>query len=141
MSNGLVVERKGKNSALKVTDPNGQKGGQQLLNDFVEQFALNLPKFMESGSKEKAQILLRIIGVGDKLVTLEREEQEHYIERLTIGRIADQKEKYAKEQPYYNDAPVELVLHRNSLRNSKTSWHRTSSCRKMGAFLLSELVV
>jgi len=109
MSNGLVVERKGKNSALKVTDPNGEKGGQQLLNDFVEQFALDLPKFMESTSKEKAQILLKIIGVGDKLVTLEKEEQEHYNERLTIGRIADQKEKYAKEQPYYNDAPAELV--------------------------------
>ncbi len=109
MSNGLVVERKGKNSALKVTDPNGEKGGQQLLNDFVEQFALNLPKFMESTSKEKAQILLKIIGVGDKLVTLEKEEQEHYNERLAIGRIADQKEKYAKEQPYYNDAPAELV--------------------------------
>ena len=109
MSNGLVVERKGKNSALKVTDPNGEKGGQQLLNDFVEQLALNLPKFMESTSKEKAQILLKIIGVGDKLMTLEREEQEKYNERLTIGRIADQKEKYAKEQPAYNDAPVELV--------------------------------
>ena len=109
MSNGLVVERKGKNSALKVTDPNGEKGGQQLLNDFVEQFALNLPRFMESTSKEKAQILLKIIGVGDKLVTLEKEEQEHYNERLAIGRIADQKEKYAKEQPYYNDAPAELV--------------------------------
>ena len=109
MSNGLVVERKGKNSALKVTDPKGQKGGQQLLNDFVEQFSLNLPKFMESTSKEKAQILLKIIGVGDKLLTLEREEQERYNERLTIGRIADQKEKYAKEQPTYNDAPVELV--------------------------------
>ena len=109
MSNGLVVERKGKNSALKVTDPNGEKGGQQLLNDFVEQFALNLPKFMESTSKEKAQILLKIIGVGDKLLTLEREEQEKYNERLAIGRIADQKEKYAKEQPAYNDAPMELV--------------------------------
>ena len=42
-------------------------------------------------------------------MTLEREEQEKYNERLTIGRIADQKEKYAKEQPAYNDAPVELV--------------------------------
>ena len=27
MSNGLVVERRGKNSALKVTDPSGKKGG------------------------------------------------------------------------------------------------------------------
>lgn len=48
LSNGLVVERKGKNSSLKVTDPSGQKGGQQLLNEFVEQLALDLPKFMIS---------------------------------------------------------------------------------------------
>ena len=34
MSNGLVVERRGKNSVLKVTDPSGKKGGQQLLNEF-----------------------------------------------------------------------------------------------------------
>lgn len=27
MNNGLVVERKGKNSDLKVTDPSGKKGG------------------------------------------------------------------------------------------------------------------
>ena len=67
MSNGLVVERKGKNSSLKVTDPSGQKGGQQLLNEFVEQLALDLPKFMESSNKEKARTLLRIIGVGDQL--------------------------------------------------------------------------
>jgi len=39
MSNGLVVERKGKNSRLKVTDPSGQKAGQQLLDEFVEQLA------------------------------------------------------------------------------------------------------
>ena len=55
MNNGLVVERKGKNSTLKVTDPQGQKAGQQLLNEFVEQLALDLPKFMESSGKEKAQ--------------------------------------------------------------------------------------
>ena len=64
MNNGLVVERKGKNSALKVTDPNGQKAGQQLLNEFVEQLALDLPKFMEASGAEKAKILLQIIGVG-----------------------------------------------------------------------------
>ena len=51
LSNGLIVERKGKNSDLKVTDPNGRKGGQQLLNEFVEQLAIDLPKFMESTGK------------------------------------------------------------------------------------------
>jgi DNA repair exonuclease SbcCD ATPase subunit len=109
MNNGLVVERKGKNSALKVTDPNGQKAGQQLLNEFVEQFALDLPKFMEASGSEKAKILLQIIGVGPQLTQLEQQEKEIYQERLYVGRTADQKEKYAKEQPYYTDAPKDLV--------------------------------
>lgn len=109
MNNGLVVERKGKNSALKVTDPDGQKAGQQLLNDFVEQFALDLPKFMNAGSKEKTAILLKIIGIGDQLAILERQEQEQYNERQTIGRIADQKEKFAKEQIFYPDVPEQPV--------------------------------
>lgn len=109
LSNGLVVERKGKNSDLKVTDPSGQKAGQQLLNEFVESLALDLPKFMESSGKEKAQTLLRIIGVGDQVYALERQEQEKFNERQAIGRFADQKAKFAKEQPYYPDAPKDLV--------------------------------
>lgn len=109
MNNGLVVERKGKNSALKVTDPNGQKAGQQLLNEFVEQLALDLPKFMESSGAEKARTLLQIIGVGDQLAILEKEEKELYNERTFVGRTADQKEKFAKEQPYFPDAPKDLV--------------------------------
>lgn len=109
MNNGLVVERKGKNSALKVTDPNGQKAGQQLLNEFVEQLALDLPKFMEASGAEKAKILLQIIGVGPQLTQLEQQEKELYQERLYIGRTADQKEKFAKEQPYYTDTPKDLI--------------------------------
>ena len=109
MNNGLIVERKGKNSTLKVTDPSGQKGGQQLLNEFVEQLALDLPRFMEASGKEKAAVLLNIIGVGDRLALLEKQEKEQYSDRQAIGRIADQKEKFAKEQPYYPDAPSEPV--------------------------------
>jgi len=109
MSNGLVVERKGKNSDLKVTDPNGQKGGQSLLNNFIEQLALDLPRFMGSTGKEKAQTLLRIIGVGDKLYALEQKEAEVYNKRLTIGQIADQKQKFADEQTYYPDVPKEPI--------------------------------
>ena len=105
MNNGLIVERRGKNSDLKVTDPNGKKAGQQLLNEFVEQLALDLPKFMEATSREKAQTLLQIIGVGPRLADLERQEKELYNERTHIGRTADQKEKYAKEQPYYPEVP------------------------------------
>jgi len=109
MNNGLVVERKGKNSDLKVTDPAGKKGGQQLLNEFVEQLAIDLPKFMESTSQEKAKTLLKIIGIGDKLAELEQKEKELYNHRLAIGQIADQKKKFAKEQPFFPEAPKELV--------------------------------
>lgn len=109
LSNGLIVERKGKNSDLKVTDPSGQKAGQQLLDSFVEELALNLPKFIESSAKDKANTLLQIIGVGEKLWELERKEERLYNERRTIGQIADQKKKYAAEQPQYPEAPNELV--------------------------------
>lgn len=109
MNNGLVVERKGKNSDLKVIDPDGKKAGQQLLNEFVEQLAIDLPKFMESSSKDKANTLLQIIGVGDKLYELEKQEQEIYNKRLAIGQIADQKKKFAKEMTYYPDAPKEPI--------------------------------
>lgn len=109
LSNGLVVERSGKNSTLKVIDPSGNKAGQNLLDSFVEELAINLPKFMEQTSKEKAKTLLQIIGVGPQLTELEMQEKAKYDERHAIGVIADQKEKFAKEQPYYPDAPKDLV--------------------------------
>lgn len=119
MSNGLVVERKGKNSSLKVTDPTGNKGGQMLLNEFVEQLALNLPKFMEASGKEKAQTLLKIIGVGDRLEVLDKDEKELFSQRYAIGQIADQKDKYAKEQPYYPDAPKMLISASDLIRQQQ----------------------
>lgn len=109
MSNGLVVERKGKNSELKVVDPNGVKGGQQLLNSFVEELAIDLPKFMDATSKEKANILLQVIGVGSQLVELEQAEMEVYNRRKYLGQTADQKKKFAEEQTYYPEAPKEPV--------------------------------
>ena len=109
MNNGLVVERKGKNGNLTVTDPAGNKSGQQLLDTFVEELAINLPKFLEASDKEKANVLLNIIGVGPQLAQLEQQEKSLYQERQTLGRIADQKQKYANEMPYYPDAPAEPV--------------------------------
>lgn len=109
LSNGLVVERKGKSSALHVIDPSGQKAGQQLLDSFIEKLALNLPKFMEARNDEKAETLLQIIGVGDQLSVLDREEKSLYNQRLEIGRIADRKKKHAEELAWYPDAPAEPV--------------------------------
>ena len=119
LSNGLIVERRGKNSDLKVIDPSGSKAGQQLLNAFIEQLALDLPRFMQASDREKADTLLRIIGVGEQLAALERKEQEQYNERLAIGRIADQKAKYAKEQPYWPDAPDELISASDLIRQQQ----------------------
>lgn len=109
LSNGLIVERKGKNSELKVTDPEGNKAGQKLLDEFIEELALNLPKFLNANSKEKAETLLQIIGVGGQLRELEIKEKELYNRRREVGRIADQKKKFADEQVYYPDAPHEIV--------------------------------
>lgn len=111
LSNGLIVERAGKNSALKVIDPNGRKAGQQILNEFVEQLALDLPKFLNATEKEKAEILLQVIGVGEQLLLLDRQASKLYNLRHAIGQIADQKMKFAQEMqsfPGVPDAPVSV---------------------------------
>lgn len=119
LSNGLVVERKGKNSDLKVLDPTGRKAGQQLLNEFISQFALDLPKFLQANDKEKAQTLLQIIGVGNRLFELEQKETELYNQRRTIGQIADQKKKHAAELPVFPEAGTELVSASDLIRQQQ----------------------
>lgn len=109
LDNGVIVERSGKNSALKVIDPTGNKSGQQLLDSLISELALDLPKFMSKSNKDKANILLQIIGVGDKLYELENKENSLYNQRTEIGRIADRKKKYADELPMHSGLPVEPV--------------------------------
>lgn len=130
LSNGFIVERKGKNGSLKVTDPTGKKAGQQIIDDFIEQLALDLPKFMGANEKEKAAILLRILGIGDKLAVLEKQETDLYNERLTIGRIADQKKKYAEEMIHYPDAPQELVSAAELIRQQQEILARNGENQK-----------
>ena len=74
LSNGLVVERKGAKSSLKVIDPTGEKAGQKLLDSFIEKLALDLPKFMGMNSKDKATTILQIIGIGDGLADIDDKE-------------------------------------------------------------------
>lgn len=109
LSNGLIVERKGKNSILKVTDPNGNKSGQQLLNEFVSTLALDLPKFINGSDKDKADSLLKILGIGDVLSQLDTKENQLYAQRTEVGRIADRKKKAADEMPMYPNVPKEPV--------------------------------
>lgn len=109
LSNGLIVTRSGNGSTLKVLDPDGKKTGQRILDSFIGQLALDLPKFMNMTDKEKANELLSLLGVEDELNKLESKYQEVYSKRHSIGQIASQKDKYAKELPAYNEAPNELV--------------------------------
>lgn len=109
LSNGLVVERKGKNAALKVIDPQGNRAGQKLLDGFLSELALDLPKFMQASDRDKADTLLRIIGVGDQLTQMEQEEKRLYDQRTAIGQIQSQKEKFAAELPKWENLPEEPV--------------------------------
>jgi hypothetical protein len=98
LDGGLLVERKGKNAALKVTDKTGKKFGQKLLDSFCEQLALNLPKFLVMRDEEKASVLLKTLGIEDKLAEIDKRETAAYNKRHDYGVIADQKIKFAKRR-------------------------------------------
>ena len=119
LSNGVVVERKGKNASLTVTDPTGRRSGQQLLNAFVEPLALDLPRFMDASDKEKADILLRIIGIGAELHTRDLEIKGLYDKRTFTGQLAAQKKHFAEEMISYPEAPEEPVSASDLIRQQQ----------------------
>lgn len=107
--NGLIIERKGKNSDLTVTDKQGARHGQALLDSLLSELAINLPKFHNSNSIDKAKILLSTLGIQDELSRLDKEEKEKADTRLVVGREKTKKESAAKDMPYYEDAPKEAL--------------------------------
>ena len=109
LSNGIIVERKGKAGALKVTDPSGLKGTQGLLDSFINEFALDLPKFMQMNDKDKSATLLKVIGVGDQLDELEQKEKAFYHNRTETGRIKNRKKKAYENMPVFEEAPEALL--------------------------------
>lgn len=68
---------------------------------------------------------MKIIGVGPQLKELEAQENDLYNRRRAIGQIADQKAKFAKEMPYYPDAPKEPISASELIRRSRRSSRRT----------------
>ena len=102
---GMVVERSGKNAALKVIDSTGRKLGQSLLNALISKIAIDLPRFLNASDGDKAKVLLELLGIGDKLKELDDLEQDKYQERTLVGRQYEQKDKAAKELPFYADVP------------------------------------
>lgn len=119
LSNGVVVERKGKNASLTVTDPTGRRSGQQLLNAFVEPLALDLPRFMDASDKEKADILLRIIGIGTELHTRDMEIKALYDKRTFTGQLAAQKKHFAEELISYPEAPDKPISASDLIRQQQ----------------------
>lgn len=63
---GMIVERFGKNAALKVTDARGLKGNQTLLNEIISKFALNLGGFIKASDLEKSKMLLKMFPELEK---------------------------------------------------------------------------
>ena len=108
LSNGLVVERKGKNSELKITDPTGKKAGQSILDSLIGEMALNIPKFMDLNSKDKARRMLQIAGVDDQLAAIDKEKAEVASERLYVGRQARTAEENLTNMQRFPDSGTEL---------------------------------
>lgn len=133
LSNGVIVERKGKNASLTVTDPTGRSSGQQLLNAFVEPLALDLPRFMEASDKEKADILLRIIGIGAELHTRDLEIKGLYDKRTFTGQLATQKKHFAEEMISYPEAPDEPVSASELIRQQQDILARNGENQRLRA--------
>lgn len=133
LSNGVIVERKGKNASLTVTDPTGRRSGQQLLNAFVEPLALDLPRFMDASDKEKADILLRIIGIGAELHTRDLEIKSLYDKRTFTGQLAAQKKHFAEEMISYPEAPDEPVSASELIRQQQDILARNGENQRLRA--------
>lgn len=109
LSDGMVVERKGKNGSLRVTTENGLKGDQSVLDAVIEKLALDLPKFMALNGKGKAEILLQIIGKSEELAALDADEKEAFETRKILKRDLDKAEKVLGGMVVHPTAPSELV--------------------------------
>ncbi len=103
LSNGVVVERTGKNGTLKVS---GGDGKQSLLDTFYGALTLDMPKFMSATETEKTKLLLQAFpDLASRLQKLDEKIKDLYDQRTIIGRDQLQKQKYADELTCHEDAP------------------------------------
>ena len=137
LDNGIIVERKGKNSALKVIDSNGNKSGQSLLKEFISQLALDLPSFLKATDKEKADTLLQIIGVGDQLQAIDENIRKVYYQRTEVGRIKERKEKAAADMQTFPGAPEDPISAFELIQQQQAILARNGENQKSGINSLS----
>lgn len=95
LDNGFIIEIKGENSTVVVTDPSGKKAGTSLLKDFISEFALDIPTFMAATDANKVKMILKHFRVVEELVILKAKEEKIYNERTVIGVDKDRKRKFA----------------------------------------------
>jgi len=131
LSNGLVVTRGGKTGALSVTDPTGARSGQKLLDGLISELALDLPKFLQSNSRDKAKVLLQLLGIDSELARLGQDEKRLYEERMFVGRATDSKTAYARELPEYPDAPEEPVSIQDLLSQHSAILSANAECDRL----------
>lgn len=74
---------------------------------------------MEASDKEKADILLRIIGIGSELHVRDLEIKSLYDKRTFTGQLAQQKKHFAEELISYPDAPEEPVSASDLIRQQQ----------------------
>ena len=109
LSNGIVVERRGKNGTLYVTDMTGKKGTQKLLDEFLSHLALCLPSFINGTDKDRTTALLQTLGIDQQLASYDGKIKATMEERKVVGRDAKQKRSYANGLPKHSDVPEEPV--------------------------------
>jgi chromosome segregation ATPase len=108
LSNGIEVERSGDGCTLKVK-VDGKKGNQATLTEFLNEFALDVSKFMRATDKDKAKMLITHLGIGEALEQLDAKIKALFDERTVQNRDADRKRKLADAMPTYDNAPESRV--------------------------------
>lgn len=107
---GLVVERAGKNGALKVTDARGMKGNQTLLNRIVSKFALDLGNFMKANDSEKTKMLLDMFPeLRTSLEELKTKSAEIYNDRYGVNQEIRRLSATLSGMAAYADVPAEEI--------------------------------
>ena len=107
---GLIVERAGKNAALKITDSRGMRGNQTLLNEIVGKFALDLGSFMRASNVEKAKMLLRMFpDLEQQLGELKTQADKIRTDRADVNRDIKRLQFQFDEMPVFPDLPAEEI--------------------------------
>lgn len=108
LSNGIEVVRSGKNSSLKII-VDGKKGNQATLSGFLNEFALDIDKFMRGSETEKGKMLIQHLGIGPELEHLDQKIKRCFDERTLVGRDLKRKEELAAACIIYENAPDSRV--------------------------------